>query len=167
MNRLSKLAPVLAGYVAATVAALALVALKALADPDEAAGGMQAFGDFLLFWALLGLFSLPSTAYALYNLRNSETFWRLFSLASLAFAATGPILALLGRRLNESDMPLGGFFALARVLATPLLCVAFLVLAFVAPSPRARSFLLASAALEVVAGGYALFCAALVGHWLV
>jgi hypothetical protein len=167
MNRFSKLALILAGYVAAMIAAFVGVWLSEPSDPIQAQGGMQAFGDFLSFWALFGLFSLPSTVYALYNLRNSETFWRLFSSASLAFAATGPILALLVRRLNESDLPLIGFFALLRVLATPVFCLAFFVFAFVAPSRRARDLLLASAALEVVAGGYAFFCFAVLGHWLV
>ncbi len=167
MNRFSTLALILAGYVAALVAAFAVVELRELTDTDQASGGMQAFGDFLSFWALFGLFSLPSTVYALYNLRRSETFWRVFSSVSLAFAATGPILALLARRLNESDLPLVGFFALSRVLATPLSCLAFFVFAFVAPSRRARDVLLASAALEVVAGGYAFFCFAVLGHWLV
>ena len=166
MNRFSRLALILAGYVAAMIAAFAVVELKVAADPDQASGGMQAFGDFLSFWGLFGLFSLAPTAVALYHLRRSEKFWRVFSYASLAFAGTGPILALLTRRLNESDLPLVGFFALLRVLATPLLCFAFFVFAFVAPSRRARKLLLASAALEVVAGGYAFFCLAVVGHWL-
>jgi hypothetical protein len=167
MNRFSKPALILAGYVAAMIAAFAGVALMEPSDPVQAAGGMQAFGDFLSFWALFGLFSLAPTAFALCHLRRSEKFWRVFSNASLAFAATGPILALLARGLNESDLPLVGFFALLRVLATPLLCLAFFVFAFVAPSRRAREFLLASAALEVVAGGYAFFCLAVLGHWLV
>ena len=138
-----------------------------LGADKEIAALMEAFGDFLSFWALFGLFSLPPTIYALYHLRRSETFWRVFSYASLVFAATGPILALLVRRFHESDLPVVGFFALLRVLATPLLCLAFFVVAFVAPSRRARKFLLASAALEVVAGGYAFLCLAVVGHWLV
>jgi hypothetical protein len=167
MNRFSKPALVLAGYVAALFAAFVGVELKEATDPVDASGGMEAFGDFLLFWALFGLFSLPPTVYALYHLRRSETFWRVFSYASLVFAATGPILALLTRRLHESDLPVVGFFALLRVLATPVLFLAFFVFAFVAPNWRARKFLLASAALEVVAGGYAFFCLAVVGHWLV
>ena len=167
MNGINKLALILAGYVAATIAAFALVALREATNPDPASDGMQAFGDFLFFWALLGLFSLPSTVYALYNLRRSETFWRVFSGASLVFAASGPILALLMRRLHESDLPVAGFFALSRVLATPLSCLAFFVFALVAPSRGARKLLLASAALEVVAAGYAFFCLAVVGHWLV
>ncbi len=166
MNRFNKLALILAGYVAALVAAFAVVELRELTDPDQASGGMQAFGDFLYFWALFGLFSLPSTVYALYISRRSETFWRVFSSASLVFAATGPILALLMRRLHESDLLVVGFLALLRVLATPMLCFAFFVFAFVAPSRRARKLLLASAALEVFAGGYAFFCLAVVGHWL-
>ena len=103
MNRFNELALILAGYVAALVAAFAVVELRELTDPDQASGGMQAFGDFLYFWALFGLFSLPSTVYALYISRRSETFWRVFSSASLVFAATGPILALLMRRLHESN----------------------------------------------------------------
>ena len=166
MNGFSKPALVLAGYVAALFVAFVGVELKEAVDPDQASGGMQAFGDFLLFWALFGVLSLPPTIYALYQLRRSETFWRVFSHACLVFAATGPILALLMRGLHESDLPVFGFFALLRVLATPVLCLAFLIFAFVAPSRRARGLLLASAALEVVAAGYALFCLAVVGHWL-
>ena len=122
MNKFSKLALILAGYVAAMIAAFVGVELKEATDPVEASGGMQAFGDFLSFCVLFGLFSLALTAIALYHLRRSETFWRVFSSASLVFAATGPILALLTRRLNKSDSLLVGFFALLRVLATPLLC---------------------------------------------
>jgi phage shock protein PspC (stress-responsive transcriptional regulator) len=167
MNRFSKLALILAGYVGAMIAAYVGVALMEPSDPVEASGGMQAFGDFLSFFVLFGLFSLALTAVALYHLRESEKFWRVFSSASLVFAATGPILALLARGLSESDSLLVGFFALLRVLATPVLCLAFFVFAFIAPSRRARKFLLASAALEVVAGGYAFFCLAVLGHWLV
>jgi hypothetical protein len=167
MKRFSKTALILAGYVAALLAAFVGVWLSEPSDPIEAQGGMQAFGDFLWFWALFGLFSLPSTVYALFNLRRSEKFWRLFSAACLAFAASGPILALLVPRLNESDAPLVGLFALLRVLATPVICFAFFVVAFVAPSLRARKFLLSAAALEATAGGYAYFCLLALGHWLV
>jgi hypothetical protein len=167
VNRFSKLALILAGYVAALFGAFVGVALMEPSDPAQAQGGMQAFGDFLSFWALFGLFSLVPTAYALYNSRGSEKFWRVFSMACLAFAASGPILALLTRRLNESDLLLVGLFALLRVLATPVLCFAFFVFALVAPSRRAREFLLASAALEAAAGGYTFFCLGVLGHWLV
>jgi hypothetical protein len=167
MKRFSKPALILGGYAAAPVAAFIGVWLSEPSDPAQAQGGMQAFGDFLLFWALLGLFSLPSTVYALYGLRRSEKFWSVFSSACLAFAATGPILALLARRLDEYGPPLVGLFALLRVLATPLLGFAFFVFAFVASGRRARNFLLASAALEAAAGGYAFFCLLALGHWLV
>ena len=166
MNRFSKLALILAGYVAALFAAFVGVALKEAIDPDRGLGRNAGLRRFSIVLGAVRPVLAPADRLCALHLRRSETFWRVFSYASLVFAATGPILALLTRRLHESDLPVVGFFALLRVLATPLLCFAFFVFAFVAPSRRARKLLLASAALEVVAGGYAFFCLAVVGHWL-
>lgn len=77
MTTWKKVALVLAGYIAAIVVASTVVYIYVLAtdSPDrQASSGMYAFGDSLLFLAVLGVASLPATGAALVFLRGCRVF---------------------------------------------------------------------------------------------
>jgi len=98
MNRLLKLGLILAGYAAAlllTCAAFYVRGLLTRNDTSQASAGMQAFGELILFVGMFGVLALAPTALALFFLRPFEKFWTVFSLVSLAFAATGPVAAAM------------------------------------------------------------------------
>jgi hypothetical protein len=165
MNRLLKLALVLVGYIAALLLTCAFFYVRGLLtrnDTSQASAGMQAFADLILFVGMFGFLSLVPTALALYFLRSWEKFWTVFSFACLAFAATGPVAAALIQR----NWAIIGFLGLPRVLGAPLLCLAFLISAVIAPPRCSRWPLLAAAALEGAVGAYAFFCLFVLRHWL-
>ncbi len=128
---------------------------------------MQAFGDSLRFLGLFGFLALFPTAMALYFLRSVERFWSLFSGASLALAATGPVFALLIlRRQSPWAGTIVGLFGLLKVLGAPIFALGFLICAALAPTGRSRWVLVAAAGIEFAVGGYAYFCLWVLGHWL-
>jgi len=94
MNKTTKIGLVAAGFVAALAGAGAAVGLHEWLtrdDPAQSGSGMYAFGDLLLFLGGFAFLSIFPTTLALYFLRGSERFWNLFSLFSLALAATAPL----------------------------------------------------------------------------
>jgi len=166
MRRFRKLGLVLGGYAVALLIAYATTAvLEWLFPPQDASGGMQAFGDSLRFLGLFGILALIPTALALYFLRSSEKFWAAFSIASLAVAATGPVAAFMMGRPHATDL-IFGFIGLMKVLGAPLLGIGFLIFAAIAPTGRSRWTLLAASGIEFAVGGYAYFCLLVLGHWL-
>lgn len=167
MSRVYKLGVVLGGYAAALLVAWAAYYVLARRSQD-ASGGMQAFGDLLLLIGLFGVFALVPTAVGLYLLRPFEKFWTVFSIASLALAATGPVAALMMGRFQKSSGAVSalGFFGLLRVLGAPLLGLGFLICAVIAPAKYSRWVLLAAAAIEFGVGVYAFFCLLVLRHWL-
>jgi hypothetical protein len=77
MSRLVRLGVVLAGYVAAVLAACAAVDVRQLHTQGEhvqASAGMYAFGDALLFLAVFGFAALFPTGLALHFLRSLPLF---------------------------------------------------------------------------------------------
>ncbi len=170
INRFSKVGVVLVGYACALLITWAVFYIYVLMrkDTGAASGGMQAFGDFLLFLGVFCLLALIPTALALYFLRPFEKFWSVFSIASLALAATGPVAAVLMGRLHQSHSAavLVGFFGLLKVLGAPLLGLGFVICAVIAPTGRSRWRLVAAAVIEFAVCAYAFFCLLVVGHWL-
>lgn len=170
MNRISKAGAVFVGYAGALLVTWAAFYIYVLMrkDTGPASGGMQAFGDLLLFVGLFGVLALIPTALALYFLRPFQKFWSAISIASLAVAATGPVAAVLMGRLYQSHSAslVVGFFGLLKVLGAPLLGIAFVICAVIAPTGRSRWRLVAAAAIEFAVGAYAFFCLIVVGHWL-
>jgi hypothetical protein len=148
---------VVAGYAAALLHAAAAVAMRLAATrgPDaQAASGMYAFGDLMLFVGAFAVAALLPTAGALLLLRAHRRFWSVLSLTSLAVASTGVaalILYVAGRSI-AGPSALGAWAALAvlGVLAAPLLALGFLVAALVAPDRPSRVALGAAAAAELV-----------------
>lgn len=173
MDRLSKPGVVLIGYAAALLVSCVVfyvyVYILNLNSAAQASGGMQAFGDFLLFVGLFGFLALFPTALALYYLRPFEMFWKVFSVASLVLAISGLLAAVMIGRPQQSPWAVlvVGFFGLVKILGAPLLGFGFLMCAVIAPTRRSRRFLIAAAAIEFVVSAYVFVCLVVLGHWLV
>ena len=158
MKKLWKVALVVAGYVAALLAACAAEVVRQIqtSGPDvQASAGMAAFGDVALFLAVFGGLSLIPTALALWFLRPYRKFWIAFSLLSLAVAAMGPVATWMVV-LDPAQQPRGWFWDIAgpfwilRVLGAPLFAFGFFVCAVVAPCRGPRWALLTVAAVDAV-----------------
>jgi hypothetical protein len=122
---------------------------------------MYAFGDSILFMGVFGLLAIAPTALALYFLRPFTTFWNWFAVACLLFAITGPIVAVANTIINSSDAHADNQLALALSLigilnffGSPILFIGFASLAAIAPARRPRIFILLSAGMEILTGGY-------------
>jgi hypothetical protein len=172
MDRLSKPGVVLIGYAAALVLSgvgfYVYVYLSSRTNAAQASGGMQAFGDSLLFVGLFGFLALFPTALALYYLRPFEKFWTVFSITSLVVAVSGLLAAVMIGRLQQPPWAIFGigFFGLVEILGAPLLGFAFSTCAVIAPTRSSRRFLIAAAAVEFVLSAYVFVCLVVVGHWL-
>src|SRR5258708_39879208 len=169
MTRLFRLGLVFVGYGRESLVAIAAFYLLSwLRMLQDASGGMQVFGVSLLIIGLFGILALVPTALAFYFLRSSGIFWNVFSIASLAFAATGAVAAvMIGRPLHSSWAALfQGFFGLLIILGAPLFGFGFLIAALIAPIRRSRWTLVSAAAIEVTVSAYAFYCLFVLGHWL-
>jgi hypothetical protein len=167
MTTRKKLAIVVIGYLVAIVVAVAVVSAYALlkGGPDrQASGGMSAFGDSLLFLAVLCVASLPATGAALFFLRSYRPFWTVLSAGGIALAITG-LAALVFVLSPSTARPPSALQIVAdlspiRALVAPLFALSFLLAGIFAPARRPRIILLLAAASEAVVFGLTLF------HWL-
>ncbi len=155
-----KVGVVAAGYLAAFLVAAGAVAIRiaATSGPDaQAASGMYAFGDAVLFVAVFGLLALVPTAVALYWLRPYRRFWTGLAGVALAVAATGAAgaAAFALDRHSGPDAGLGALSVL-RILLAFALAPAFLVMAWIAPYRSSRLALLAAAGVELAVVAFAL-----------
>ncbi len=164
MNGFSKFGLVLAGYVAAALAAGAALEIRLLntQGPDaDASAGMYAFGDAMLFLAVFGFAALFPTGLALCFLRTCRWFWTALSIVALAIAITGglaaAVCALAACQALPRESPLMTWAALAvlRLLAAPLLAAAFALCGLIAPARWSRWSLLAAAGIEGAVATYA------------
>lgn len=145
----AKVGLVVAGYAAAAAVAGAAVALHVAttAGPDrQAAGGMYAFGDALLWLGVFAVAAVPPTAGALFFLRPHGRFWRALSVAAALVAATELPTVVLYHVARASAGP-----AVLRILVAPPLAALFLLCAVFAPARSPRKVLLACTAVEAVA----------------
>lgn len=165
MSRLSQLGVVLAGYGAAFVVSCAALYTWTLLNPSQNSQGMQAFGDAVMFVGLFGVLSLVPTGLALYFLRPLEKLWTGFSIASLAFAATGPFAAVT-QWIPQAGGTTVQLLSVPRIMAAPLLGVGLLTSGFIAPTRRSRLGLLAAAGIEIVVSVYGFFRLVVLSHWL-
>lgn len=160
MKPFVKVSVVATGYIAAVLIASAAVAIRVeyTSGPDaQASSGMYAFGDALLFVAVFGVLALVPTGAALVFLRPYRRFWTLLSAVGLAVAVTGVIAAILfavGRHAEASPLATWAEVSVLRILVAPLLALAFLVCAVVAPRRSPRLALLSATALEAAVSAY-------------
>ena len=161
MQGLSKATWVALGYAAAFgLACMAMAAHQAILDPadPQASGGMQAFGDLLLFVGVFGVASLLPTGLALYWLRQHQGFWQAISSLGLLLALTGVAAALLhavGRHVAPHSV-LGALaaFSVLRLLLSPLCALALGLGSLLTAFTAQRRLLLLATALELLACAY-------------
>jgi hypothetical protein len=166
---LLKALAVLAGYSAALFAACAAVYLRDLkfqGTDIQADAGMYAWGGAMLFAAVFGSVALFPTGLGLYFLRPLRVFWTILAIAALALAVTGPVCAVVVAFMSSLSNPpfivqAFLFFSLMRVLGAPLLALALLLCACLAPTRFARWALVGATAIEGVAAAYSLV------HWFI
>ncbi len=152
---------VAAGYVGAFLVAWATVAIRVANTngPDaQAASGMYAFGDSLLFVAVFGVAALVPTGMALIFLKPYRTFWIVLSALGLCVAATGAgavILYVTGRQA-AAQSPLAAWSSLSvlRLLVAPVLAPVFLLSAVLSPRRFPRFAFLAATAMEAAVSAY-------------
>jgi hypothetical protein len=167
MTTSKKTAIVVIGYLVAIGVAVAVVYAHALltSNPDrQASGGMSAFGDSLLFLAVMCVASLPATGAALYFLRSYRPFWTVLSAGGAALAITG--LAALVFVLSSSiarppsALQMAAGLSPIRALVAPLFALIFLLAGILAPARWSRIILLLAAGSEAAVFGLTLF------HWI-
>ena len=159
-SALVKVGGVSLGYLAAFVVASAAVAVRvaATSGPDaQAASGMYAFGDAVLFVFVFGVGALVPTGAALYFLRSHRGVWTAVSVVTLAIATTGiaaVILYVVGRTAVDSALATWSQATPLRMLLAPVLTPVFLVCTALAPDPRFRLTCLAATVMEAAVGAY-------------
>jgi len=160
MKPFLKVAVAAGGYVAAFLIASAVVAIRIAntSGPDaQAASGMYAAGDALLFAAVFGVCALVPTGAALFFLRPYRRFWIVLSALGLAVAFTGVTAAILfavGRHAIASPLATWAGFSVLRILIAPLLALTFLVCTIFSPYRSPRVTLLAATVMEGAVSAY-------------
>ena len=163
MRALGKIGLVCAGYIDALVIAIAVVAvyIAATSGPDrQTYAAMFDFGDSLLFLAVFAVAAVAPSGIALYFLRPYRAFWTTLAIASLAVAATAAAASLFYLATQGAGPGIARAWSAAavlRILIAPVLALAFLVSAVMAPSRWPRFALLAATAVEAAAFACAAF----------
>jgi hypothetical protein len=161
MTAAGRIARVLGGYAAAAVVAcLAVFARSSTIDPAvaQAASGMYAFGDTILFAGVFGVVALVPTAMALVFLRPFRRVWIVLAWVTLVTASTGVLAAVLfaiGRSQTGSVLAAAAQVSVLRLLIAPLLGLAFGVVALFCPTRSTRALLAVGACTECVIAAYA------------
>jgi hypothetical protein len=156
-----KVAWVVGGYVVCLLVASAAVAIRIAVmsgTAAQSAGGMYGFGDTILFVAVFGLSALVPTGAALFFLRPIRPFWNVISASGIALAATGILAAILyaaGRGEPNSRLAAWAGPSVLRIVASPLLALAFLVCAVFSPQRTPRLAFLIAALMEMAVCAYA------------
>ena len=160
MNASLKVGVVVGGYVAAFLVASTAVGMR-LANTSgrdaQAASGMYAAGDALLFAAVFGVAALVPTGAALFFLRPYRRFWTVLSTFSLGVAVTGLAAVApfaIGRYAAPSPIAIGAALSVLRILVAPLLALTCLVCTVLSPYRVPRLALLAATAIEVAVSAY-------------
>jgi hypothetical protein len=161
MKRSLQVVAIAAGYVAAFLIASAAVALH-VAETDgptaQAASGMYAFGDALLFLGVFGVCALVPTGAVLIFLRRYRRFWTVLSILGFVIALTGITAAALyafGRHATQSPLATLASLSVPRMLISPLLALTFAFFAVLSPHRTPRLGFLAATLLEAIASIYA------------
>ncbi len=167
MKSTLKLGLVLAGYIIAIVAASVAVAVRIYftSGPEaQASSGMYAFGDLCLFVSVFGVVSLVPTGAVLFFLRSHRLLWIVLSVAAVTITGTGlaTFIVFLVWRTAEGDSLFATWASLAplRILAAPLLALAFLMSGLISPHRFSRIALVVAAVVEAAVSA----CAAV--FWL-
>lgn len=161
MKPVVKISVVVAGYVVALLLASMVVAahVRTSGPEAQAAGGMYAFGDSLLFLGVFGAAAVIPTGAALFFLRPYPAFWNATSRLSLVVAVTSVVAACLyafGRHAAlSSPFAMWAELSVLRMLMAPLLALTFLVFTALSPSRTSRLAFLAATVMEASVIAYA------------
>jgi hypothetical protein len=161
MKPVVKISVVGVGYVAAFLLASMVVAAHVrMSGPEaQAAGGMYAFGDSLLFAAVFGVAALIPTGAALFFLRPYRAFWDATAGLGLMVAVTSVVAAGLyafGRHAaGSSPFAMWAALSVLRILIAPLLALTFLVFTALSPDRISRIAFLAATVMEASVTAYA------------
>jgi hypothetical protein len=155
MRAPAKVGLVVAGYVVAFLVASGVVAIYVArtSGPDrQTYAAMYHFGDSLLFLAVFGVAAVPSTGAALFFLRSHRPFWRAFSVAALAIAASGlaAFVAYVSAQTADAGSVLHFWSAIAvlRIFVAPLFALVFLLSGLFAPGRSSRIALFVATLVE-------------------
>ena len=160
---------IVAGYVAALAAGAAagwMYDWRMSRMPYDTSGGMYAGGEALTSLAAFLCVALVPTLLALWWMRRNRTFWNLTAAASIAFASVG-VIAVVAFKLGDSSMTRNiafvvlSVFGLLQLLGVPFWFAAFVLFAFLAPTPRTRQAMKVAVAIEGAIGVVAFI------HWFV
>jgi hypothetical protein len=161
MKPITKISVVIGGYIAAILLAAVIVAIHMafMSGPDaQAASGMYAFGDMLLFLGVFGIAALVPTGIALFFLRPYRAFWSILSGLGIIIALTSIVAAVLYEfsRHRAVPSPLDSWvaFSMLGILVAPLLAFVFLICAALSAYRIPRLTFLAATAMEGAVTGY-------------
>jgi hypothetical protein len=162
LSTLAKVGTVVGGYLAALAFSIgvAYLYIEATSGPErDAAGGMYAFGDSMVFLAALGIASLLPTGLALVFLRRNRIFWigccvLALAIASTSLGAAGVVhLGAQNPSLN-TEFNLWQALSIPRIFVAPMVFASFGLAAVVAPAAEFRWCFLAAAAGEAMTSVY-------------
>jgi len=163
MNRWMKVVIVLAGYVLAFIASVALVAIydwHFTAADNQTSGGMIAGAELIYGTGIFLLVALAPTFLALWFMRTSRSVWDWFTGLGLAFAMLGLPAVLLTLAIREPPraplVQLASVIGVAQMLGSPLWIGGFALFAWLAPARDLRWRMLLATAIEVAVGACAL-----------
>ena len=161
MNRWTKLAIVLAGYVLAFIVSAVAVAIydRRFSPADnQSMGGMIAGGEMIYACGVFALLALVPTGLALWFVRRHRPSWSVLTILCLAFAVAGlgAIITMASSRGVTARGPLfllADLFSLAQMLGSPLWIAGFGLFALLAPARDLRIRMLVAVGIEVVIAG--------------
>jgi hypothetical protein len=153
-----KVAIVAGGYLLAIFVAVAVTYVYTwISDSPErqAQSGMSAFGDSVVFLAVLGVASIPASCALILFLRGVRQFWYVTCVLALLIAASGLATAAayaFGRAVDSPALLQSwAMWSPLRFLASLLFGPAFFLSALFAPTRAFRVALLLATAMELLA----------------
>lgn len=149
-------ASIIFGFVLALGVAAAAVwlhtALSSL-PPEEASGGMAAFGDLVLFVGVFCIFAVVPSFRLLKLLQGCRAFWWAWGSVAALISVTGVVAGLVYLApdfTHAQQFPLIASLAPLRILATLPLVVAFALSGLFAPQRWTRKLLVGCASAEAI-----------------
>jgi len=159
VSRWMKAGIVVAGYVAAVLAAIAAAWFydwRMSLQPYDTSGGMYAGGQLMTSLSAFFVVALVPTLLLLWFVRRHEGFWNAAGILSLTLAGIG-LIAVLSPLVVDYKNEHGALIWLSLIavfqwIGVPLWATACLLFAFLAPTPRTRRQMFTALGIELVIG---------------
>jgi hypothetical protein len=130
----------------------------------QAASGMYAFGDMILFLGAFGSLALIPTVAGCLFFKSFKKFWTICSSLGLAFAIFGVVAEVANIILSRTPVfnssspgAIVSVLGILHMFCTPITFALFLIVGFIAPKGKARNYFYISASLEFFVGLYTVF----------